>query len=431
MKIKGFITISILILLIFPLVSAVEFDLKENFQQGETLITRVSGNFVTQIARENVFFYREHVRIPVDWGMAKISDEYYIYAVLSGKEQGNYSVSIENVKYMEGTKVIEQDIVKNFTITNETADFSLNPGVVVASDDFFVEVQNLKNKQIVINVRTPISNNSERDILVSSGTTAKEMSVSVKSGEIKKIYFELGTGNPSLQFIELKTENLSYELPVYVSAASSESEAEFRLEPAELISSIPTNSVAKRTIYFYNTGSREIRNISFSLSGGIKPFASISGSYIGELGANSNFPVELSFLSPGEIEVSGTLKANINGESMLYSQISLKFLDDYIPVNESQQSSVKTCSELGGKICSSNEKCSQQVIYAKDNVCCPGTCQPIEKSSAGTIIAILIFVVIAAGLFWFYKKKYKKARKSVDLLKEAKGKKLVSFWAGK
>ncbi len=421
---KKLFLIAFIIFLSLSLVSAIEFNLKENFQVGETMITKVSGNFVTQITRDNVFFYKEHVRIPVDWGMAKINDEYYIYAILSGKEQGNYSISIEDIQYMKGNEIIEDKIVRNFTITGETADFSLNPGVVVSPEDFFIEVQNLKDKQISLNVKTQSSNSSARDILVSSGeASAKEMSIPVKSGEIKRIYFKLGNGNPSFQFIELKTENLTYELPVYISTASTESEAEFRLEPSELISSIPTNSITKRTIYLYNTGDKEIKNISFSLSDEIKPFVNLSDSHIDKLEAKSNYPLEVSFFSVGEIEVSGTLKANLNEEIMLYSQISLKFLSNYIPVNESSQSSVKTCAELGGKVCSSNEKCSQMTIYAKDNVCCPGTCQSTgKKSSVGTIIAIVIFVVIIGGLFWFYKKKYKKAKKPVDLLKIAKGK---------
>lgn len=421
---KKLFLIAFIIFLSLSLVSAVEFNLKENFQIGETIITKLSGNFLTAVTRDNIFFYREHVRIPVDWGMAKINDEYYIYALLSGKSQGNYSISIENVRYVKGSEVIEDKIVRNFTITGETADFSLNPGAVVSGEDFFIKVQNLKDKQIIVNVKIQSSNSSARDILVSSGeASAKEMPISVKSGEIKRIYFKLGNGNPSFQFVELKTENLTYELPVYISTASSESEAEFRLEPSELISSIPTNSITRRTIYLYNTGEREIKNISFSLSDEIKPFVNISDSHIDKIDAKSNYPLELSFFSPGEIEVSGTLKANIDGEVMLYSQISLKFLSNYVPIiNDSEQSSVKTCAELNGKICSSNEKCSQQTIYAKDNVCCPGTCESTgKKSPVGIIIAIAIFVVIIGGLIWF-KKKYKKTKKPIDLLKIAKGK---------
>jgi len=411
------------ILLFFPLVSAVEFNLNENFAQGETIIAKISGNFLTSLTKDNIFFYKEHVRIPMDYGIEKINKEYYLYASLSGKAAGNYSVSIENVLYMKGTETVSDNIVRNFSITNTIADFSLKPGVIVSSGDFYLELQNLQDNQITITIKTQVTNISERDIsIITQETTAKTASISLISGEISKIYFKLGNGLPTFQAIELSSANLTYEIPVYIFSVLSFSEASYKLEPSELISSIPTNSVTKKTIFFYNTGNKEIRNISLSLSDSIKPFVNLSQDYIENMAPQTNIPIELSFLSPGEIEVSGTLKANINGEVMLYSQISLKFLNNYIPVNDTQQSSVKTCAELNGKICKEGEACDKEIVYAKDNVCCLGSCvSKSKKSPVGTIIAIFIFIVLIIVGVWFYKKKYKKAKKSVDLLKIAKG----------
>ncbi len=417
--------LSVLIFLLFPLISAVEFNLNNNFSQGETIITKLSGNFLTSVTKDNVFFYQGHVKIPVDYGITKINNDYYLYASLSGKQQGNYSISIENVKYMKGTEVISDNIVRNFTITNSTADFSLKPGVVVSSEDFFLELQNLQDRGITIDVKTQTTNNSERSVLISTPeATAKTASVSLVSGEVGKIYFKLGDGLPTFQIIEFKSGNLTYEVPVYIFTSSATQEAAYRLEPSQLIDSIPTNSVTKRIIFLYNTGNSEIKNISLSLSDSISPFVNLSQYSIQSLTSKSNIPIELSFFSPGELEVSGTLKANINGEIMLYSQISLKFLNNYVPSNETQQSSEKTCAELQGRICSSEQTCDKKTVYAKDNVCCLGNCKsPRGKSSAGIIIAIIILLVIVVVGFWFYKKKFKKAKKPFDLLKIAKGKK--------
>ena len=141
----------LLILLIFPIISAIEFDVKEEFSQGETLIAKVSGNFLIPLQRENVFFYREHVRIPVEYDIKKINNDYYIYALLLGKDSRNYSIALENIRYMQIGEVSEEDVVKNFTINNQTADFSVNPGFV-SGGEFSLAVQNLKDKQITINV---------------------------------------------------------------------------------------------------------------------------------------------------------------------------------------------------------------------------------------------------------------------------------------
>ncbi len=120
---KILIFVLITILFAVPLISAVEFSMKENFKQGETLMARISGNFLEPILWENIFLYRGHVRIPLEPYVTNIEGDYYIYSQLLGKAPNNYSLSIENVKYMKGAKISEEPIVKNFSISNITADF--------------------------------------------------------------------------------------------------------------------------------------------------------------------------------------------------------------------------------------------------------------------------------------------------------------------
>ena len=75
-------------------------------------------------------------------------------------------------------------------------------------------------------------------------------------------------------------------------------------------------------------------------------------------------------------------------------------------------------------ICKGGEKCSSSnVVYAKDNVCCIGICETKETSSVGKIIGFMILIIIFGVGIWFYKKKYKKAKKPVNLLKVARRKK--------
>jgi hypothetical protein len=153
----------LVILFLLPIISAVEFDMKTEFDQGETLLARVSGNFLEPILKENIFFYRGHVRIPIDYGVAKINDEFYIYALLSGKTQNNYSIEIKDVMYMKGAEISEEDIIKEFSITNNIADFSVAPGFIVTKEDFFIEVQNLQDRKINITIE-------DEDISISEGS---------------------------------------------------------------------------------------------------------------------------------------------------------------------------------------------------------------------------------------------------------------------
>lgn len=430
--------------MILPLLSAVEFDMKDNFAQGETIIAKISGNFLTSVTRDNIFFYRGHVRIPMEYGIARIGEDYYIYALLLGKSSGDYSISVEDVKYMKGRDVMEDNIIKNFSITNDTAAFSLNPGFIVASENFFVEIQNLQDNQITINVKTETDTSGGRKILIDHSA---ESSVQLKSGEIKKINFNLGTGESSLQIIILSFQgtgvvssqnktcffwenctqtqtsssdsSLTYNLPVYISSGMKGAEEKlFKFEPSELISSFPVNMISKKTFYLYNIGGKEMKNISVSLSSSLKPFANISVRKIEKLANNSNVPVELSLFSAIETEIEGSIKAE-TGNTTADSFISLKFIKDYIPSNESG-SKTKTCAERNGKICSKEEQCDSEPVYAKDNVCCIGTCQKITKSYTGKIIAIALIIVIILVLIWFYRAKYKKTKRVVDFMKLAK-----------
>jgi hypothetical protein len=411
--------IIIFILLLLPLISSVEFEMKTNFSQGETMMAKVSGNFVEPILKENILFYRGHVRIPINPSVMRIENEFYIYAKLLGKTPDNYSIVIQNVQYHEGAQIIKEDITKNFSIVDTLADFSINPGFMFTKDDFYIEVQNLQSKEITIQINT---NKTE-----GVGSFVHQDAISLKSGEIKKINFKLQNIEQQIfETIELSSENLKYEIPVYLFVIKTNWQEipSLKLEPSKLIISMSTNSNTSRILYLYNTGNETLENISLSLSDSLKPYISLSVEEIEELEGNSNIQIELLLFSNESKIIEGKITAN-SANLFSMSDISLNFIQDYIPLDEEDQTTVytsQTCSEINGKICSENEKCDEEQIYAKDNVCCLGTCEKVKTSSIGVIIGWGIFLVLILFGIWFYKKKYRKPRKPVDLLKIARGK---------
>ncbi|VVB82011.1 Uncharacterised protein [uncultured archaeon] len=412
-----------LILFFLPLISAVEFTMNDTFKQGETILAKVSGNFITPIAKQNVVFYRGHVQIPIQYDVANLGGDYYIYAITTGKNaEDDYSISIENVQYMKGADIVNNNIVKNFTITNETADFSANPGFFSAENNFVIKVQNLLDNKITINVN---AENPTRQIFISP-ENIKQTSFSIESGDIKEINFNIGAGQSGVQTIELRSGNFTYKIPVYVYSPENTTISEgLRLEPSEFTTSIQSNFTSTRTFYLYNDGTTEIKNISLSLSNSFDSSAQLSQTTITSLAAGAHVSVDISFLSSSENELSGNLKATSDNFSTS-SFIDIKFLGNYSSVNDTTPVTSKTCAQLNGIICSdATEKCDSTPIYAKDSVCCLTTCTKIPKSSAGTIIAIIILLLIALLVVWFYFKKYKKAKKPVDLLKVAQGKKII------
>ena len=110
------IIIIFFIFLIIPFVSPASIQMKQNFKQEETLMANVSGIFINPPSRENILFYKGHTRIAIDAYLGKINETYYIYAPLSGKSPGNYSIKITGISYKKASKTISNDLIKNFTI---------------------------------------------------------------------------------------------------------------------------------------------------------------------------------------------------------------------------------------------------------------------------------------------------------------------------
>ncbi len=423
---RDLIFVLILILFVIPLISAVEVDMKTNLSQEETLMAKVSGYFLEPILEENIFFYRGHVRVPMVYDVAEINDEFYIYALIGDKEPQNYSLVIKDARYMKGSQVSEEDIVKNFSITDNTADFSIEPGFVVTNEDFFIEVQNLQDYEIAI--KTEIKNKAE-NTFENWFKDGNESEVSLLSGEKKKINFNVEEMN-QFSVIKLSTENLVYEIPAYVfTEASSKGEKGFNLEPSELNISLPTNYEATRILYLYNTGNEDLENISLFVSDSLKNYINLSIENIEELDKDSNIKIEFYLFSEDEKEIEGSIKAKTEDDLLItYSEILLSFVDDYVPLEEEDEITVtKTCAELNGMICDKQEKCDGTSVNAKNSVCCLGNCKEIKKSSAGTIIGWIIVVLIVGFIVWFFLKKYRKVKKPINLLEIARGKNPRNF----
>lgn len=428
----------VLILLLIPFMSAVTFDMKENMMQGETLITKISGYFFEPLLPENILLYREHTRIPMQFEVLKIKDDYYVYADFTKRIFGNYSIIVQDTRHMSLTETTEEDFGQNFTITKEMASFTVNPGVVVTSKDFLIEAKSLTDTdtEVEIIINPEEEEESKKGFFASlfGGGTKKEneTSLTLSPGQTEDIQFSLESFKQGLNFVGIGYGNLSYRIPVFIFTQTEEQDekTEFRFEPSELNISLGINAETSKMIYLYNSGKTNIENISVSLSNSLKGLVTLSTYQISELNNGSSIPVEISVL-PSESKkiIDGHVKAKINDGTQLltYSQIHLSFIPGYVTnKTTSIPTSLKTCSEISGTICQANLGCSGEKIQSSDtSICCLGSCVPPEKNNnTGKIIGIIIFVIVVGFLVWFYLKKYKKKeKKDIDLLKIGEGKK--------
>ncbi|MEX0920967.1 MAG: hypothetical protein WDZ62_01760 [Candidatus Pacearchaeota archaeon] len=409
-------------LILTPFVFSAESEFTKNstdFDQGETLIVRISGNFVDQITNGDVFFYRDHERVPMNYEVEKISDDFYIYARLLDKQEGNYSLRVEGVRYILGTQTTDEDIIIPFTITDNLADFSINPGIVKTSGDFSLQIQNLKSNRKAISIE-------------SSFFSTNENQIELVSGEIMDVEFQTDGINESfLSEIELSSESTTYFIPVYFEFKEdfdqNEKEEEkitsLRFEPSSTDINITTDSDAKRIIYLVNDGEVPIENISLEISSSLNSYMNVSPSKISLLNEGSTQKIEI-FInsSSNETKIEGSIVAQTEDFSTSFL-ISLNFIKDFISEEEEEPGIITTCEQLEGQICGSSEKCNGETVSTREGSCCvpPSICEEVKEKNTGKIIGWGLVVIILILLVWFFKK-YKKARPKTDILSLGKKK---------
>lgn len=429
---------SIFVLALFflvPLVSAIEVDMNDNFHQSETMIAKVSGIFMQEITTEDLYLYRDyHVRIPIDFGILKIdSNNYYIYAQLD-KSSGNYSLVLKDVQYQQAGKIVQGDYWKNFTISDGVADFQVNPGAINSKSDFSVDLINLKEVSLEVGKRIVNTTSSEN---VSEGFWASLFGSSTESssgekiillpGETKTVDFKISKFNKS-GFVQLTSNNTEYFVPVTVNKSSETPSVELYFVSSDVNVSISTNSNTSRIIYLKNSGTSDAENISLVLSNSIKNYVNISVKKIEEIKANSTYVVYINFSSVNSsFVVNGSLDVKYSGEIQDSLLIYFNVIKGYVPpknvstnVSSNKSSYSKTCSELGGIICSSGQNCSVSLVDSTSGKCCVGKCNNIEKSNSKKILGWVILGVIVLFLLWFYFRKYSKPKKPVDVLEVSK-----------
>lgn len=431
----------LLFLLIFffvfvPFVSSVEFTLKDSYDQKETLIAKISGNFIDPILRENIVFYKYYegaeVETAVEFDLLRMDGDYYIYAQLE-KEKGNYSLRIEDVRYYVGGDVSEDTILREFTILNKTADFYVKPGAVKTEKDFEIETQNLQPHEITINI------NPEN-----------EKQITLSSGEIKNVDFEL-ENKTGLRTITMSSNSTKYEIPVYsiISETSEENDSVLENKTNDTIEKTPdiyfsyeelnltgekvilTGNKIQKLFTITNSHEEEIENISLKVSSDIEKYVNLTKDYVSKLGAGESKEIGMKIFSNESKKVNGRLTLSYESGGTNYSSVMdlfLEFQNESVqenPVNQTNDTDStlsKTCEEERGQFCNESAFCDGQQIEASDGECCLGECKLEEEDVTGKTVGWVIVIIVVLFLVWFYLVRYKGIRSKINILDEASGK---------
>ena len=189
----------LLIFLIIPTILAIDVSLsKTTYQPQEIFQAEITGNFISLIS-SNVLIYKQDAAhsTPVISDLTKQGDVYYFYAILPNQE-GNFSLNIENSQYTESGQTKTDTITKDFTIekTNQSA-LSINPGFIIASEDFSIKIKSLNNNQQV---------SAELE------STQEKKNVSLIQDSEKTISFSIST----IESIKTNLKINNYNIPVFI-----------------------------------------------------------------------------------------------------------------------------------------------------------------------------------------------------------------------
>ena len=425
------------VLLFIPLVFSIQINTEPELNSGETLVVKLSGEFYKPILENNVYFYRNtYTAVPLEFELLEIEKDYYISASSLGKIPGNYSLIIKNSEYsVAGGGKSSEDLIINFTILSELAEFSTNPGIQIlesSRNPFYLEIQNLKDNQITVSVNTNPSEQDEQgdffSSLFGSGNKKTGEQFVFKANEKKQIELEFeNLTETGLRTVQMSSENFTQNILVYVLSAEEKEEiGKLSFEQKILNVSMATNSGTERILYLKNSGTKDFENITLIIPDSLKEYVSVSPDFFEFFESNETQKIILNLSSKENSEkISGALKALASDGNFVFLEINIEVIEGFIPQKNAEEELpkvTKTCEEINGSFCEKSQKCSGEQVTSQNGVCCLAKCDEKKKSSAGKIIGWGIVIILVALYIWFYLSKYKKTKSKVNLLEVAEGK---------
>jgi len=424
-----------LVILVFVInsLSAVELSLNEEYSQGETVIGKISGNFIEPPTKDKLSLYRDYLEIPLDIELIKLGNDFYFFFNID-KSPGNYTFKIENTEYYYGTGTSEEDISHDLIVKKTTTDFIIDPAVIYTNNTFKIKFNCFSNSGIEISFNDKIDFSDSGNIEPYQEIFPLELF----SGQEKEVYFTLNDFEKSgLAILDFTSSNeTDYSVPVFVETSEKDSDNDgiidsedncpevynpeqidsdgdgvgdecdsinnesennetsedkvnitsLSFDVSEINISLKTGSEEKDfLIYLNNTGTTTIENIQLNFSRSLAGNLELNKNSIEELESNTLIKIEFKII-PSDYEklIEGYIFAESSKDVFNYSKINIEFYKN--------QSSLNINS-------STNSSYNPPIIDDDPD--------PSEKSSTQQIIGWSLIILLVVFIAWFYFKKYK------------------------
>ncbi|MBX4196567.1 hypothetical protein KW805_03190 [Candidatus Pacearchaeota archaeon] len=371
--------------LFMPACYALTFEMKDSYQQGETMIVKVSGNILEPITDDQVVFKRGHVAIAPEYDITRIGKDYYVWAIAPAP--GNYTLSLQGVTATNGGQIEKRDYEQNFT-TDGMIDYAVKPGFIDTNKNFQIHVFLYEDADKEIHLNFPVS-----------GTTVLHPGDNILSFSIKDVEGDFFT------LIEVG----EYSLPAHIIGRAAKRQPFIEVQPTFVDSVVFVSSLPTYPVEIVNVG-----EISTPLSIDYdKDYFAIIPSDVKEISGGEHRVFNVTLKKTSSQLVQRNITFAYGNQSVLLP-FSFKFTSNMSEAsttlyNLTGNSSLLRCVEIaGGRICTESQECSGSLKQTVEGMCCSGIC--VERPAASKAwIGYLIAGIVILGLLIVYLK-YKRVK---------------------
>ncbi len=433
---KEILLIFILVLLAVN-VSAISSNIKDSYEKKETIIGELSGSILAPISRDQVNLVRDgHIDVAFDYDIKQLGNKYYIW-LTAPQTQGNYTLIIEDILTNEQGSQTEVDYQKNFIVTSISTDYSIKPGLVFATGDFFITSTLYSEAENSITVDFP----SSRSVILQQGENRVDFSIdSVVGTQLITLNFgkyavpayivgepannsinQSVTNQTSNQTSNLTSNNTTTNMTTNQTVNSTNysltnSNSSFTVSPQTIKSTI---LVSEKPFFPFQIINNENNTIEVYLSFNhdifmISPDANLS------IPPNSSIQLNLSLKNNSAAIIRDAIIISSSSKSE-YIILEFSFTTnenetstEYFASNSSSSASLLHCSEIpSGTLCiATGEVCDGRTLASREGLCCIGSCK-VEKPASKAWIGYLIIAIVIVALLIIYMK-YKKTKSPVN-----------------
>lgn len=373
---KYFLIIGIILLSMVPLTSAITSDLRASYHPGETMLVALQGSILEPLDKTHVTFYRGHVQTVFEYDLKKIGDHYFLYAI-APNSQNNYTLAITGIVTTVNGETQTLEYLQNFSVSGESYPYTLRPGFIIAQDDFTVHVF--------------LNRDQEQTIAIGANNNSQKL---LKPGD-NQLSFSIAEFDQGVTLVPIG----AYILPVYNLRAKDANllpeTKHLRFFPGPL-REVRVYGVARPLSFkIINIGSEDIDSFAFQYNAN---YYSLQPEKISKLRVNESAEFNLT-LKQSNKTIDDTLVIHAGNET-LEIPVYVEYIQNQTTTNVSSnltQAAGYYCSELNGKLCSTQEQCSGNVSDSINGPCCLGSCIVPEKPSyawVGYLLGALVLIVL-------------------------------------